>query len=216
MMSDFDKLWAGQTTSAIGTAVTAFTADSSNLILHATPLQIGAISALEMLSFPVFGMLVGVLADRLPRRGILIAADALRFAALASIPIAAYQGVLSIIQLYVIAILTGIGSAFFVITYQSYLPSPIPTRHLISANAKLEFSNSGSQIVGTAIGGALVQRLGAALAIALDAASYLASIATLAVIRTREEPIGAIIAVAGTLSLLPMRERAPSANTAEA
>ncbi len=133
-------------------------------------------------------MLAGVLADRLSRRRILIAANVLRFGALASIPLAAYFDALTITQLYVVALISGIGSVFFSITYQSYLPSLIPTSQLTSANATLEFSNSGSQIVGSAIGGALVQWFGAALAIALDAVSYLASIVTLAMIRTKEEP----------------------------
>jgi len=86
-----------------------------------------------------------------------------------------------------VALVTGIGSVFFGITYQSYLPSLVPTGDLPHANAKLEFSDSGSAILGTAISGVLVQWLGAALAFTLDAMSYLVSIATLAFIRTKEE-----------------------------
>jgi len=67
MISDFNKLWSGQTTSAIGNAVTRFALPTVAIFtIHATPLQIGEISALGMLPFPILGMLVGVLADRFP------------------------------------------------------------------------------------------------------------------------------------------------------
>lgn len=188
-LDNFNKLWLGQTISLLGSAVTTFALPTLAIFtLHATPLEIGTLSALAVLPFPVLGMLVGVLADRLARRKILITADIVRFAALASIPIAAHFGVLRMGQLYVVALFAGIGSAFFGITYQSYLPLLVRTERLIGANTKLEFSNSGSQIAGSAIAGALVQWLGAAFAIAVDAVSYLASIVSLVLIRTEEEP----------------------------
>jgi MFS family permease len=189
MMSAFNKLWLGQSASAIGSAMTAFALPTIAIFsLHATPLQIGALSALEVLPWPFVSMPAGVLADRFSRRAILIAADALRFAALASIPIAAWLGRLSMAQLYVVALATGIGTVFFSISYQSFLPWIVSSEHLGSANAKLEASNSGSQVLGTAAGGGIVQWLGGAVAIAIDALSYVVSIVTLCLMQTNEEP----------------------------
>jgi predicted MFS family arabinose efflux permease len=186
-VSDFNKLWAGQTLSLLGSAVTAFALPSlAILVLHATPIQIGALTALETLPFPVLGLFVGVLADRLPRRNIMIAADAVRFAALASIPVAAAFGVLRLPQLYGVALASGVGSAFFGITYQSYVPVLVAANRLTDANMKLEFSNSGSTMAGSAAAGLLVQWIGAAAAIATDAISYLVSIGTLLLIQKPE------------------------------
>ncbi len=156
------------------------------LILHATPLQVGALSALQTLPLPVLGLFVGVLADRLSRRRIMMVADLLSFAALLSVPLAAYAGILGIPQLYGVALITGVGAALFGISYQSYLPVIVPPENLTDANTKLEFSNSGAAMAGTVVAGALVQWIGAAAAIAADAFSYLVSVASLLAIRSRE------------------------------
>lgn len=186
-MSDFNKLWLGQTVSLLGSAVTLFALPTlAVLVLHATALQVGALTALETLPFPVLGMLVGVIADRVSRRRIMIGADVVRLAALASIPLAALGKVLAMPQLYAVALITGSASAFFGISYQAYLPVLVPRERLTDANAKLEFSNSGSAMAGRAFAGVLVQWIGAAFALAVDAASYLVSVISLLTIRKHE------------------------------
>lgn len=186
-MREFNKLWAGQTISLLGSSITMFALPSlAVLVLHASPLQVGALGALETVPFPVLGLFVGVWADRLSRRTIMIVADGGRALALGSIPVAALVGRLHIEQLYVVAVLTGIGNVFFGITYQSYVPVLIERDKLTDANTKLEFSNSGSRIAGNALAGALIALVGAANAIAIDAVSYCASIWGLAAIRVRQ------------------------------
>ena len=186
-MSEFNKLWVGQTVSLVGTVLTNFALPTlAVLTLHASASQVGVLVALETLPFPILGMIVGVLADRLSRRKIMIVADIVRFFALATIPIAAASGVLHLPQLYAVSLVTGCASAFFGITYQAYLPVVVSVDRLTDANMKLEFSNSGSDMLGKALAGALVQWLGAATAIALDALSYLVSVLSLAWIRISE------------------------------
>lgn len=187
MVREFYKLWAGQTISLFGTALTLFALPTlAVLILHATPSQLGVLLALETLPFPVLGMVVGVLADRLSRRKIMIVADLVRFFALATIPIAAVLGTLRMPQLFVVSLVAGCASAFFSITYQAYLPVLVSADQLANANTKLELSNSGSDILGKAVAGILVQWLGAAAVIAFDAVSYLLSVVSLLWIRERE------------------------------
>ncbi len=186
-MSEFRKLWAGQTVSLVGTALTGFALPAlAILTLHASASQVGVLVALETLPFPILGMLVGVLADRLSRRKIMIAADLVRCLALATIPLAAVFGVLRMPQLYAVALVTGCASAFFGISYQAYLPVVVPVERLTDANVKLELSNSGSDMLGKALAGALVQWLGAATALAIDALSYLVSVLSLLWIRVGE------------------------------
>lgn len=156
------------------------------LVLHATPLQVGALAALQTVPFPVLGMFVGVLADRYSRRRMMIAADIVRFFALGAVPVCAGLHVLSMPLLYGVGLASGVASVFFGINYQSYVPVVVTTQQLTDANTKLEFSNSGAQMAGSALAGALVQWIGAAGAIAVDALSYLASIISLATIRKRE------------------------------
>ena len=188
-MSHFNKLWIGQTISLLGSAITMFALPTlAILVLHATPVQVGALTALQTLPFPILGMVAGVVADRVSRRRIMIVSDLVRFGALALVPIAAVAGILQIWQLYAVALVTGTASAFFGISYQSYLPVLVPKEQLTDANAKLEFSNSGSAMAGMALAGALVQMIGAAFALAVDAVSFLVSVVSLLTIRAHEEP----------------------------
>ena len=186
-MSDFNKLCAGQTVSLIGSAVTLFALPTlAVLVLHATPLQVGALTAFGTLPFPVLGMFVGVLADRFSRRKMMIVADVVRFVALATIPIAAAFNALRMPQLLAVALIGGAASVFFGIAYQSYLPVVVAADRLTDANVKLELSNSGAGMAGSALAGALIGWIGAAAAIAFDALSYLISVGSLVRIRTPE------------------------------
>lgn len=179
-MSDFNKLWLGQSISLLGSAITMFALPTlAILFLHATPLEVGALVAFETLPFPILGLPVGLIADRVSRRRMMIAADFSRFLTLLSIPIAGALHVLHMPQLYAVALINGSASAFFGIAYQSYLPQIVPAQGLADANAKLEFSNSGSAIAGLSLAGVLVQWIGAPLAVAVDAVSYVLSVVSL-------------------------------------
>src|SRR5436853_695725 len=103
---DFIKLWAGQTISNIGSGITGVALPlTAVLILAASPVQMGILSALNGLAVLVFGLFAGVWVDRLRRRPIMIAADLGRAALLGSIPLAALLGVLNLAQLYMVAAL---------------------------------------------------------------------------------------------------------------
>ena len=154
--------------------------------LHASPVQIGALNALETLPFPVFGMLAGVLADRWSRRKIMIVADVVRCLTLGVIPLLVAARRLDMTALYAVAAVTGSASAFFAISYQAYVPVVVKSERLNEANQRLEFSSSGSAMTGNALAGLLVQWVGAAAAIAIDAASYLVSVVSLVRIRAPE------------------------------
>lgn len=186
-MSHFNKLWLGQSVSLVGSAITAFVLPTlAVLVLHAAPFQLGVISALQTLPFPVLGLLAGVVADRLSRRNIMIVSDLVRCAAVGSVPIAAMLHSLQMPQLYAVALVSGVASAFFGIAYQAYLPVIVTPERLTDANAKLEFSNSGSSMLGIALGGVLVAWIGAAYALAIDAVSYVVSAVSLLLVGAQE------------------------------
>lgn len=185
---DFLKLWSGQTLSQFGTAVTGLALPTAAiLLLGAGPVQIGILGALEFLAFPTLGLFAGVWADRLRRRPIMVVCDSMRMLALGSVPVAWLLGGLTMGQLYVVATLTGIGSVFFDVSYQSYLPALIDREDLLEGNSKLEVTRSLAQVAGPGLAGLLIQLFRAANAIVADAASYLISVLTLVWIR-RPEP----------------------------
>jgi MFS family permease len=184
---DFMRLWVGQTVSEAGTQVSQLAVPTvAILLLGATPFQVGLLTALEFLPFPVLGLFAGVYADRLKRRPLMIISDLGRMVALLTIPIAFSFGILRIEQLYVVGLLVGVCNVFFGISYQSYLPALIDRADLVEGNSKLEVSRSTAMLAGPAIAGVAIQAIGAARAIYLDAASFLVSAASLWLIRKPE------------------------------
>ncbi|HET7467969.1 MAG TPA: MFS transporter [Candidatus Dormibacteraeota bacterium] len=185
---EFLKLWWGQAISELGSQVSTLALPTvAILILSATPFQVGLLEALQFLAFPVLGLIAGVYADRIRRRPIMIACDVLRLAALGSVPVAFTLNALTIEQLYVVALLVGIGTVFFDVAYQSYLPAIISRGDLIEGNSKLQVTGSVAQMVGPALAGFLIQLVGAARAVTADATSFLISVLSLWWIR-RPEP----------------------------
>jgi len=204
---DFLKLWAGESVSVFGSQVTVLAVPTvAILILHAGPFQVGILSALEFLAFPTLGLVAGVYADRLRRRPIMIICDIGRALALGSIPVAFLLNLLTLEQLYFVALLTGIFTVFFDVSYQSYLPALVDRPNLIEGNTKLEITRSTAQVAGPAVAGFLIQLIGGAKAVAVDAVSFFLSALALASI-TKPEPEPRPSTASGASGFIPeMRE----------
>ena len=188
---DFLKLWAGQSVSLFGSAVTELAFPlTAVLVLGATPSQMGALQAAQYAPFLLLGLFAGVWVDRLRRRPLLIWADVGRALLIGSIPVAAALGVLRLEHLYGVAFLVGVLTVLFDVAYFAYVPSLVPRAALPDANAKLEVSRSLAQTTGPTLAGILVQVATAPVAMAIDAASFAVSAAAIALIRTPEPAPG--------------------------
>jgi MFS family permease len=171
--ADFLKLWSAQTISQFGSAVSQVAVPLvAVLSLDASAFEVAALATVEFLPFLLFTLPAGVWVDRLPRRPILVIADAGRALALGSIPLAAAVGQLTLAQLYVAGFVTGALTVFFDVAYQSYLPSIVEREQLVDGNAKLEISRSAAQVGGPGLAGLLVRVFTAPYAVLADAASY--------------------------------------------
>lgn len=186
---NFVKLWLGKTISTFGSMISGTALPLlALLVLEASPAEMGLLGALETLPVLLVGLPAGVWVDRMRRRPILIGADVGRALLLASIPLAAAFDVLTLTQLYIIAALAGILTVFFQVADQSLLPSIIGRQELVEGNSKLGVSDSMAEITGPAIGGGLVQLVGAPVAVLLDAISYVVSAGLIGSIRVSEIP----------------------------
>ena len=184
---DFLKLWAGETISLLGTQVSSLAIPLTAIaLLNVGPNQLGLLRTAEFLPFIVLTLLAGTWADRHRRRPLMIAANLLRAALLLAVPLLAWTDRLELWHLYGIVALVGVGAVFFDLSYLSYLPSLVRREHLVEGNSKLAVSASVAEVGGPGLAGLLVQALTAPIAILVDAASYLASAASLLTIRTRE------------------------------
>jgi MFS family permease len=184
---DFMLLWSGQTVSEMGSAVTQLALPlTAVVILKASTLDVGLLTAAATLAFALIALPAGALVDRRPKRGIMIACDAARLLIIGSVPVAYAAGVLTMAQLYAVAITAGVCTVFFDVSYQSYLPALIEQEHLMDGNGKLGATQSFAQLAGPGLGGGLVGAFGAAGAMSADAISYAVSVASLLGIKYRE------------------------------
>lgn len=184
---EFQKLWIGQSISAVGSAVTQLALPlTAALTLSATPEEMGILGAAGWVPYLLFALFAGAWSDRLRRRPILIATDLIRAAVLASIPIAAWQHALTIGHLLAVAFVAGSMTVVFQSAYRPFIPSLVGRDGLVAANSRLALSESVARVAGPSLGGLLVQLITAPIAIAVDALSFVASAVAVILVRAEE------------------------------
>ncbi len=185
---DFAKLWMGETVSLFGSQVTLLALPlTAILVLGTGPLQMGILGAAEFVPFLVLSLPVGAWIDRHRRRPVLVGSNVLRTLLIGSVPAAAALGWLSYPFLLVVALGVGCATVVFEVAFLAYTPSLVGRAGLTGANARLYGSISASEVAGPGLAGALVAVLGAPFAMAVDAVSYVVSVAALGAIH-RAEP----------------------------
>jgi len=126
------------------------------LSLGAGAAQTGLLSAAQTLPFLLLSIPAGLLADRHSRRGLLVAAEALRAASLLVLVLLALHGQLSIAAMAVLGFIGATGTVAFSVAAPSLVPSLVERSELPRANARLEIARSSAFAAGPALAGALV------------------------------------------------------------
>lgn len=184
---DFRLLLVGQTTAQLGTQVSSVALPLLAVVgLGATAFEVGLVNAASTLAFALVGLPAGAWLDRGRRRPVLVASDLARAVFLATIPLAALAGVLSVAQLVVVSFAVGLARVFFDVGYRSYLPSVVGRHRVLAGNASLELVRASGQVVGPGLGGLLVGLVGAAAVVGVQAVTFVVSAVTLAAIGTSE------------------------------
>jgi MFS family permease len=183
---DFNRLWAAQAISAFGARIAREGLPIAAVTtLAASPSALGLLAALTGLASMILGLSAGGWVDRRPRRGVLIAMNLVRAAALAVIPLAALTGVLSLPMILASGTVIAGASTVFIMAEHAILPGLVAPDRLITANARLSATDSVAEIGGPALAGVLFQVLTAPLAVAATAGTWLAS--ALLLLRIRGE-----------------------------
>jgi MFS family permease len=183
---DFRRLWIGDSVSQFGTMISQLALPLvAILVVHASTFEVGLLTTFETVAFLLVGLPAGAWVDRMRFRSVLILNDVIRALAIGSIPLVDAFGALTIEQLYLVALIAGVSTVFFDVAYQSYLPELIDRASLVEGNAKLQASESLSQVAGPSVGGLLIQALTAPYAVAVDAVSFLWSASWVAAIKVR-------------------------------
>src|SRR6185503_14671251 len=185
---DFVRLWSAAGISAAGTQVTLLALPlTAILVLRASAFEVAALATAATIPNLVLGIAAGVWLDRVQRRPVMVVVDFGRAVVLATVPVAYLLGVLTLPQLYLVALIGGSLNVLFEIASGAYLPSVVSRAQLVEANAKLQTAVVGAQAAGPSIGGALVTLLNAPMAIVVDALSFLVSGSLIASARAHDQ-----------------------------
>ncbi len=165
----FVKLWVGQGISFIGDAFSAVALVIMVAQITGSASAVGGILVARLLP-TLASPLVGVLADRLDRRVILVLSDLSR-----AVLVFGLVFVRDIVVLYLIAFLLGLARTFFNPTVRAAFPSVVGDGDLTRANALISGTFSVSMAIGPVLGGLVVATVGLNAAFVFDAITYLVS-----------------------------------------
>jgi MFS family permease len=186
---NFRLLWIGESVSGIGNAMAVVGIPLLAVtVLRASTFAVAALTAAAYLPWLVIGLPAGAWVDRLPARPLMIGCDVISALLYASLPAAAWIGVLTTAQVTVVALLAGAANVFFATAYQVYLPALVTAAELVEGNAKLQGSASVATIGGRGAAGLAAQAVGDATALLFNGVSFLVSAACLLCIRTAAPP----------------------------
>ena len=181
---NFRLFWAGESISEVGNSIALVVVPLVAIdTLHAGTFIVTLLTAMTWLPWVVIGIPAGAWVDRLPPRAVMLAGDAVSVAAFASVPVAAWCGVLTVAQLIAVALIAGAAAVFFNSAYQILVPGVVDEPDLAEGNAKLLGSREVAQIGGPGLGGLLAQAGGPVTGLLANAASFAVSFCCLTAMR---------------------------------
>ena len=181
---DFRLLWAGQTVSLVGDGIFLIAMAWTAFQLWNSPASLSIVGI--AMTVPLIGCLLlgGAVSDRFDRRRVMIASDAVRAVAVGAIAALDLTGRLDFLAFALLVALYGAATAFFTPAFESIVPSIVAPEELAQANSLDQFMRPGAlRLLGPALGGWMVAFAGSGGAFAIDAGSFVVSMAAVAAIR---------------------------------
>src|SRR5215212_4637431 len=183
LSGDFGRFWLGQTVSNLGSSFTLFALPLLVFKLTGSPINLGLTTACEFVPYLLFGLVIGAWVDRVDRKRLMIATDLARAAVIATIPLLAAADALSVGWVYTVAFCSATLTIAFDAAEFAAIPSLVPSSDdLVTANGRVHASYSAAQIAGPLLAGLLITVAPVQQVLWVDAASFLLSAGTLALI----------------------------------
>ncbi len=183
MARDFWKFWLGETVSAFGSSFTGFALPLLVFKLTGSALYLAAGAALFTVPHLLFGLLIGAWTDRTERRRLMIVTDLASAAAVASVPLAAAVGALTVWWILAVIFVSSTLHIFFEAAQFGAVPSIVERADLVAANGRIQASFAAASVIGPLAAGALLIVLPLQQLLLVDAASFIVSATTLSLIR---------------------------------
>ena len=166
----YRRLWLSILISSFGGQITMLALPlTAAVLLHATPSQMGVLTAMELLPFVLLSLPAGVWLDRVRKLPVDVVGEASIALVLASVPLGWYLGWLSMPFMYAVAFSIGCVFVTAGTAAQIVLTQVVPRERLVEAHAKNALASSGAEVAGPGVAGALIKVTGAPFALLADA-----------------------------------------------
>ncbi|NMP21725.1 MFS transporter [Sulfobacillus harzensis] len=189
----FIIFWSGRLVSGLGDSVFALVTMWDVLKTTNSPLLAAIVPLIPTMTFLLFSLPLATLADRWPKKRVLIMTDTVRSLVMLVLVGLLESRVANPTLLYLFNFLVMVGQLLFNPAQQSALPGilGVPDRDIPLATGMLSATASMVRLVGYGVGGALVAAFGSATLVLVDAVSFALSAASLGLIRISEADWGA-------------------------
>lgn len=185
---DYRLFWIGQVISLSGTWMHAVAQSWLVYTLTKSALYLGIVASLSSLPILLFTLIGGTVADRYPKRNILIITQILSMSSALTVGILADLEIITVWQIGAIAFFLGTVNAFDVPTRQSFLTETAGKGEITSAIALNSAAFNGARIIGPVLAGIVMATFGIPACFYLNALSFVPVIIILMMIKARGVP----------------------------
>ena len=187
-LRDFALLWTGMAISMVGDGVYVIAIAWQVYEISNRPSALAMVGVAWSLPQVLLMLLSGALADRFDRRKLMIAGDAIRFAAISTIGALSIAGRLTIPLVVGLVVVYGVGQAIFQPSFSAIVPTIVPGVLLVEANSLAQFVRPfAMMLLGPLVGGVLIAAFGAGWAFVFDGGTFLFSALMILLMRARSE-----------------------------
>jgi MFS family permease len=169
---NFRLLFLGQAVSLLGDGMVPVALAFAVLEITDSPSALGLVLAARLIPTVLLLLAAGVIADRIPRRTVMVVSDLARMLSHGAMAALLLSGAAEVWSLALLAAANGAATAFFQPASTALVPMTVGPQLLQQANALRGLAQSGGFILGPAIAGLLVATAGAGVALAVDAATF--------------------------------------------
>lgn len=190
---NFRLLWTGLIVSNTGSWMQFVALGYLVDRLTGSPVYLGLLAATQAVPRLLFALLGGTTADRVDRRGLLLATNLVLMSSATTLAVLTAMHRIQIWQIFVIAALNSLVQAFDMPARHSMVPSLVAEHEVLTAISLNSVAFNGAGIVGPSLGGVVIAAVGESGAFFVNAASYFAVLAALLLMSVpRQERVGRV------------------------
>ena len=186
---DYRIFFAGQAVALIGSWMQQVAQAWLVLSLTNSPIRLGLVGSLNFTPVLLFAIVGGAVADRLPKRRLLVFTQSVLACQTLTLATLIWTGHVRYWHVCVLALVWGIANTIDLPTRQSFVVELVGRADVTNAVALNSAAFNVARIVGPAVGGLLIARAGVAPAYFINGVAFLVVITTLLLVRARGAPL---------------------------